>query len=164
MWYAECLYALRACLVKVRVRMVSYAVSYETAVSERPFRCPVDPFAFVPARPKGPGKATHPLLARCFRRHLLLRLKKWLPLATFAPRLPSLVYRLLSLQKVPIEWTVAPYPHSPACGREGEGRQRSPTDGSSHGLPKCQDRLKESAHPSGYNAHTRTSKAGSATF
>jgi len=34
--------ALRACLVKVRVRMVSYAVSYEKAVSDRPFRHRVD--------------------------------------------------------------------------------------------------------------------------
>jgi hypothetical protein len=31
--------ALRACLVKVRVRMVSYALSYEKALSDRPLRC-----------------------------------------------------------------------------------------------------------------------------
>jgi hypothetical protein len=29
---------LRACLVKVRVRMVLYTFSYEKAVSDRPFR------------------------------------------------------------------------------------------------------------------------------
>jgi hypothetical protein len=56
---------LRACLVKVRVRMVSYAISYEKVLSDRPLRCPVDPFAILPTHPKGPGKTTHPLLARC---------------------------------------------------------------------------------------------------
>jgi hypothetical protein len=30
---------LRACLVRVRVRMVSYAISYEKDVSNRPLRC-----------------------------------------------------------------------------------------------------------------------------
>src|SRR5215210_2664371 len=77
--------------------MVSYAVSYEKVVSDRPFRCSVEPFALVPAHPKGPGKTSYPLLARCFRRHLL-RTQKWLPLAAFAPRLPAMAYRLLSLQ------------------------------------------------------------------
>jgi transposase len=129
---------LRACLVKVRVRIVSYALSYEKDISNRPLRCPVDPFAIVPARPKGPGKATHPLLARCFRRHLL-RLKKWLPLAAFAPRLPSLAYGLLSLQKVPIERAVVPYLQSPACSREEEGRQGYPTDSSHLRLPERQN-------------------------
>src|ERR671933_3024017 len=94
--------SLRACLVKVRVRIVSYALAYEKDISNRPLRCPVGPFAIVPARPKGPGKATYPLLARCFRRHLLC-LKKWLPLAAFAPRLPSLVCRLLPFQEISTE-------------------------------------------------------------
>jgi predicted ester cyclase len=75
---------LRACLVKVRVRMVSYALSYEEALSYRPLRCPVDPFAILPTHPKGPGKTPHPLLARCPRRHLL-RAKKRLPLAATSP-------------------------------------------------------------------------------
>jgi hypothetical protein len=30
---------LRACLVRLRVRMVSYAISYEKAVYNRPLRC-----------------------------------------------------------------------------------------------------------------------------
>src|SRR5919199_976665 len=131
--------SLRACLVKVRVKMVSYALYYEKAVSDRPFRRRVDPFAFLPAYPKGPGKTSYPLPTRCFRRHLL-RAKKRLSLAAFASRLSSVVYRLLSLQKVPIEWAVVPYPQSRACGREEEGRQGSPADGGHHGLPKCQDR------------------------
>ena len=53
--------ALRACLVRVRVRMVLYAFSYEKDISYRPFRHRVDSFAFLPAYPKGPGKTTHPL-------------------------------------------------------------------------------------------------------
>ena len=40
----------------VRVRTVSYAFSYEKALSNRPFRHRVDPFAVVPIYPKGPGK------------------------------------------------------------------------------------------------------------
>src|SRR5215211_868250 len=105
---------LRACLVRVKVRMVSYAFSYEKDISDRPLRCRMDPFAIVSAHSESRGKAPHPLLARCSRRHLL-RLKKWLPLAAFAPRLPSVVYRLLPLQKVPIGWTVVSHPQSPAC-------------------------------------------------
>jgi hypothetical protein len=50
--------------------MVSYALSYEKALSDRPFRHRVGPFAFVPAHPKSPGKITHPLLMRCSRRYL----------------------------------------------------------------------------------------------
>src|SRR3982750_434565 len=71
--------------------MVLYAISYEKDVSYRPFRWPVDPFAILPAHPKSRGKTTHPLLARHPRRHLL-RAQKWLPVAAFAPRLPSVVY------------------------------------------------------------------------
>ncbi len=63
-----------------------------------------------------------------------------------------MVYRLLSLQKVPIEWAVVPYPQSRACGREEEGGQGSPVDGGHHGLPKCQDR-RGICSPSGYDAH-----------
>src|SRR5918911_2640395 len=100
--------------------MVSYAVSHEKAVSDRPFRCPVEPFAIVPAHPKGPGKTSYPLLTRCFRRHLLCA-KKRLPLAAFAPRLPSLVYRLLPFQEIPIERAVAPHPQDSARSREEEG-------------------------------------------
>jgi hypothetical protein len=90
---------LRACLAKVRVRMVLYALFYEKDLSNRPLRYRMDPFAIVLACPKGAGKTTHPLLARCPRRHLL-RTQKWLSLAAFAPRLPSLDHRLLSLQKI----------------------------------------------------------------
>jgi putative transposase len=42
--------------------MVSYALSYEKAVSDRPFRYPMEPFAFVPAYPKAQGRPrTHSL-------------------------------------------------------------------------------------------------------
>jgi MFS family permease len=75
---------LRACLVRVRVRMVSYAVSYEKDVSYRPLRCRVETLASLPSQPKTRGKATHPLPARCSRRHLL-RTQEWLSLAAFAP-------------------------------------------------------------------------------
>src|SRR3712207_5723354 len=78
-------------------------------------------------------------LARCSRRHLLRR-KKWLSLAAFAPRLSSVVYRLLPSQKIPIERVVVLHPQRAACGREEEGGQRSPTDGRHHGLPKRQER------------------------
>src|SRR5215212_7780121 len=77
--------AIRACLVRVRVRIVLYALFYEKDVSNRPLRCRMDPLAIVPTYPKSRGKTTHPLLARCSRRHLLLRLEKWLSLAAFAP-------------------------------------------------------------------------------
>src|SRR5215207_10042175 len=90
---------LRACLVRVRVGTVLYAISYEKDISERSLRCGVDPFATLPTHPKSRGKTTHPLLARCSRRHLL-RTQEWLSLAAFAPRLPSVVYRLLSLQEI----------------------------------------------------------------
>src|SRR5215211_5012310 len=104
---------LRACLVRVRVRMVSYAVSYEKDVSYRPLRCRVETLASLPTQPKTRGKATHPLPARCSRRHLL-RTQEWLSLAAFAPRLPSVVYRLLSFQEIPIERVVAPHPQRAA--------------------------------------------------
>ena len=120
--------------------MVLYAISYEKDISNRPLRCPVDPFAILPTHPKSRRKTTHPLLARCSRRHLLLRLEKWLSLAAFAPRLSSVVYRLLPFQKIPIERVVVPHPQNPAYGREEEGGQRSPTDGGHRGFPKCQNR------------------------
>ena len=131
--------------------MVSYAISYEKAVSERPFRCSVDPFAIVPTRPKGPGKTSYPLLTRCFRRHLL-RAEKRLPLAAFAPRLSSLVYRLLSFQEISIERVVVAHPQGRARCREEEGGQGPPTNSSHHGLPERKT-TEESAHPSGYDAH-----------
>src|SRR5215211_5554367 len=124
---------LRACLVRVKVRMVSYAFSYEKDISDRPLRCRMDPFAIVSAHSESRGKTPHPLLARCSRRHLL-RAQKWLSLAAFAPRLPSVVCRLLPFQEIPIEAVAVPYPQSPACGREEEGGQGSPTDGGHHGL------------------------------
>ena len=71
---------------------------------------------------------------------IFLRRKKWLSLAAFAPRLSSMVYRLLPFQKIPIERVVVPHPQRAACGREEEGGQGSPTDGGHHGLPKRQDR------------------------
>src|SRR5215217_5251231 len=119
--------------------MVSYAVSYEKAVSDRSFRYRVDPFAIVPAYPKGSGKTTHPLLARCSRCNLL-RTQEWLSLAAYAPRLPSLVYRLLSFQEIPIERVVVPHAQSSAHSREEEGGQGSPTDSGDRGFPECQDR------------------------
>jgi transposase len=54
--------------------MVSYAVSYEKDISDRPLRCRMDPFAIVSAHSKSRGKTPHPLLARCSRCRLL-RLK-----------------------------------------------------------------------------------------
>jgi hypothetical protein len=108
---------LRACLVRVRVSTVLYAIPYEKDISNRPLRCPVDPFATVSAYPKSRGKTPHPLLARLSRRHLL-RGKKWLSLAAFAPRLSSVVYRLLPFQKIPIERVVVLHPQRAACGRE----------------------------------------------
>ena len=116
-----------------------YAIPYEKDISNRPLRCPVDPFATVSAYPKSRGKTPHPLLARCPRRHLL-RLEKWLSLAAFAPRLSSVVYRLLPFQKIPIERVVVLHPQRAACGREEEGGQGSPTDGRHHGFPKRQER------------------------
>jgi hypothetical protein len=56
---------LRACLVRVKVSMVSYAIPYEKDISNRPLRCPVDPFAILLTHPKSRRKTTHPLLARC---------------------------------------------------------------------------------------------------
>jgi transposase len=147
----ENLTLFRACLVKVRVGTVSYALSYEKAVSDRPFRCSVDPFAIVPAHPKRPGKTSYPLLTRCFRR-LLLRAKERLPLAAFAPRPSSLVFRLLPFQKVPIERTVVPHPQSPALDREEEGGQR-PQPTAAIIDSQSVKTTEESAHPSGYDTH-----------
>ena len=73
-------------------------------------------------------------------------------LAALAPRLPSLVYRLLPFQEIPIEGVVVPHPQSPACGREEADGQGSPTDGGNYGLPKCQDR-RRIGPPRGYDAH-----------
>src|SRR5919202_6907288 len=94
--------SLRACLVKVRVRIALYTFSHEKEVSDRPLRCRVGLFALVSALPESPGKTAYPLLTRYLQRHLL-RLEKWLSLAAFALRLPSLVHRLLSLQEVLVE-------------------------------------------------------------
>src|SRR5918998_6292023 len=81
---------------------------------------PSGSFALVPAHPKGPGKTSYPLLAPCSRRHLL-RTQKWLSLAAFAPRLPSLVCRLLPFQEIPSERVVAPHPQRAARSSEQEG-------------------------------------------
>src|SRR5215211_2750721 len=89
--------------------------------------------------PKSRGKTTHPFPARYSRRHLL-RLEKWLSLAAFAPRLSSMVYRLLPFQEIPTERVVLSHPQSPAYGREEQGGQGSPTDGGHHGFPERQDR------------------------
>src|SRR3712207_9184563 len=58
---------LRACLVRMRVGMVLYAISYEKDIPNRPLRCPVGPFATLPTHPKSRGKTTHPLLAQIGR-------------------------------------------------------------------------------------------------
>ena len=108
--------------------------------------------AIVPTYPKSRGKTTHPLSARCSLRHLL-RLEKWLSLAAFAPRLPSVACRLLPFQEIPSERVVVPNPQSCARSSEEEGGQRSPTDSCHHGLPKSVKTIEESAHPSGYDAH-----------
>ena len=45
--------------------MVLYAISYEKGIFNRSLRCPVDPFAIVPARPEGSGRPrTHPFDAQ----------------------------------------------------------------------------------------------------
>jgi Resolvase, N terminal domain len=58
----EALSHLRACLVKVRVRMVLYAFSmrkpYPTDLSDTEWICLR---SYLPTPPKGPGKTTHPL-------------------------------------------------------------------------------------------------------
>jgi putative transposase len=62
------------------------------------------------------------------------------------------VYRLLPLQKVPIERIVVPYPQSPACGREEEvGKDPQPTAAVMDS--QSVKTVEESAHPSGYDAH-----------
>ncbi len=142
--------------------MVLYAIPYEKDISNRPLRCPVDPFAILLTHPKSRRKITHPLLARCLRRHLL-RGKKRLPLAAFAPRLPSVVYRLLPFQEIPTERAVAPHPQSLARCREEQGRQGSPTDGGHSGFPKA-SRPSKNRPTQAATMPTRTSKGVSATF
>src|SRR5918994_704174 len=88
--------------------------------------------------PQSSGKTSYPLLTRCFRRHLL-RAKERLPLAAFAPRLPSLVFRLLPFQEISIERTVVAHPQGRARGREEEGEQGPPTNSGHHGLPERQN-------------------------
>src|SRR5215212_2699556 len=142
--------------------MVSYAVSYEKDISDRPLRCRMDPFAIVSAHSESRGKTPYPLLARCSRRHLL-HLKKWLSLATFAPRLPSVVYRLLSFQKVPIERVVVSHPQGHACSSERKRVGKNPQPTAVLMDSQSVKTTEESAHPSGYDAHKRTSKGASAT-
>src|SRR5918992_4919571 len=96
---------------------------------------PSGPFCDLPYPPKSPGKTTRLLLARCLRRHLLCAQKR-LSLATFTPRLSSVVYRLLPFQKVPLKRVVAQALQGPARSREEEGGQGSPTDGGHHGFPE----------------------------
>src|SRR5215217_78708 len=81
-----------------------------------------------------------------------LRAKERLPLAAFAPRLSSLVFRLLPFQKVPIERTVVPHPQSPALDREEEGGQR-PQPTAAIIDSQSVKTTEESAHPSGYDTH-----------
>src|SRR3712207_6408721 len=92
--------------------------------------------SYLPQKPREDHAPTP--YARCSRRHLL-RLEKWLSLAAFAPRLPSVACRLLPFQEIPSERVVVPNPQSCARSSEEEGGQRSPTDSCHHGLPKCQD-------------------------
>src|SRR4051812_46460786 len=141
---------LRACLVKVRVRLVSCALSYEKALPNRPLRCPVEQLAIVPARPKGPKKATCPLLARCFRRHLL-RLEKWLSLAAFAPRLPFLLYDLLSFQNrlSGLWFLLLKALYAAERKRVGKGPQPTAAILDSQSVKTTE----ESSHSSGYDAH-----------
>src|SRR5215212_7732933 len=90
--------------------------------------------------PQKPRVDHAPTPCAMFSRRHLLRLEKWLSLAAFAPRLSSLVCRLLPFQEIPSERVVVPHPQSCARSSEEEGGQGSPTDSCHHGLPKCQDR------------------------
>jgi putative transposase len=73
-------------------------------------------------------------------------------LAAFAPRLSSLVYRLLPFQEIPSERIVVPHPQSPAYGREEQGGQdHQPTAAIMDS--QSVKTVEESAQPSGYDAH-----------
>src|SRR5919202_1759498 len=114
--------------------MVSYAVSYEKAVFDRPVRCGVDPFAIVPAYPKSPGKTAQPLVAHHPRRDLLPAPYR-MPVALPPARLPTLANGLLPLPPLPLEWYVVPHPHgTPGSGAAACG-QGSAADGSDHRRP-----------------------------
>ena len=132
--------------------MVLYAIPYEKDISNRPLRCPVDPFAILLTHPKSRRKITHPLLARCLRRHLL-RGKKRLPLAAFAPRLPSVVYRLLPFFRrfrLSGLWhLILKVLRAAERNRAGKDPQPTATILDSQSVKT----VEESAYPSGYDAH-----------
>jgi transposase len=101
----------------------------------------MDPFAIVPAHPNRPGKTSYPLLTRCFRCHLL-RAKKRLPLAAFAPRLPSLVYRLLPWHLI----------LKVLCAAERKRAGKDPQPTAAIMDSQSVKTTEESAHPCGYDA------------
>jgi hypothetical protein len=78
--------------------MILYALVHEKDLFYRSLRQGMGSFESQSPGLQAAGEAACSLLARHLRRYLL-RLEKQLSMATFASRLPSVVYRLLSLQK-----------------------------------------------------------------
>jgi len=134
--------------------MVLYAISYEKDISNRPLRCPVDPFAILPTHPKSRRKTTHPLSARCSRRRHLLRLEKWLSLAAFAPRLSppwSTVYYHFRRFRSSGLWSLI-LKGLHAAERKRAGKDPQPTTAAIMDSQSVKT-VEESAYPSGYDAH-----------
>jgi hypothetical protein len=70
---------------------------------------------------------------------LVVFLKSGCPWQLFAPRLPSVVYRLLSLQKIAPQRSVGPHLQGLAELREEESRQEPRSIGSDNGVPERLD-------------------------
>src|SRR5215212_9005496 len=117
--------------------------------------------SFLPT-PKAEGRPrTHSL--RDILDAIFYVLKSGCHFPAFAPRLSSMVYRLLPFQEIPTERVVLSHPQSPAYGREEQGGRKDHQPTAAIMDSQSVKTVEESAHPSGYDAHKRTSKGASAT-
>src|SRR5215212_9186301 len=103
--------------------------------------------------PQKPRVDHAPTPCAMFSRRHLLRLEKWLSLAAFAPRLSSMVYRLLPFQQIPIERVVVSLILKAlhTAERKRAGKDHHPTAAIIDS--QSVKTVEESAHPSGYDAH-----------
>src|SRR5215213_6226926 len=144
--------AIRACLVRVRVRIVLYALFYEKDVSNRPLRCRMDPLAIVPTYPKSRGKTTHPLLARCFLDAIFYVLKSgchWRLLPHDFPPWSAVYYHFRRFRLNGLWSLILKVVHAAQRKRVGKDPQPTAAIMDSQSVKT----VEESAHPSGYDAH-----------
>jgi len=144
--------------------MVSYALSYEKAVSDRPLRCRVDPFAIFLPTPKAQGRPrTHSL--RDVLNAIFYVLKSgchWRLLPHDFPPWSTVYYHFRRFRLSGLWFLILKALRPAERKRVGKDPQPTAAIMDSQSVKTTE----ESAHPSGYDAHKnlKGSKGASATF